>query len=377
METILPYLSSVDAFLDDFPSRISVALIIIFFSLSFLLIFYLLLAYKRLEFIYFRARKKYWGEVLTNILTDFLSIADGDEIADPVSHILREMKKLPLHSRFIREMLYQQILDFHHNFTGTTAENLRLLFLKLDLHKITEKRLHSGKDDIKIRGMIDTAQMQLHQFIPLITKQIHSESPEVRIEAQATYIILNKQHSFDFLGHIKEPILDWHQLVLLELATQINTRELPVFSIWLNSENRSVVELCVKLIGHFQQFQATEKLITLLHHPDQEIQLLVIRVLGEFEATEAEDSLLKLYANGNTEVRAEVIKALGRTCSGNHMDFLLKEAKSREFDIVWQSLNALRNHGDPGLGLIRDYYTQAAKMNKEIIEHVLDTVNLN
>ena len=131
---------------------------------------------------------------------------------------------------------------------------------------------------------------------------------------------------------------------------------------------------CLRLIGHYQQFQAIPRLIDLLKHSDPTIQHLAVKILGEFEAAEAEKHLLDLYATGSVDIRAEVIRALGRICSGNQLDFLLKEAKSEEFDIIYHSLTALRNHGKPGLSIIKAYYSEAPQTNKEIIEQVLDTV---
>jgi hypothetical protein len=374
MDLYLPDLSTISVYLSEFPSRISLALIIAFFSLLLLFVFYAFLAFKRLQFVFFQARDKYWSKLISDTFTDFLAYADGMPAEDPISYILPEFEKIPLKRPYIKKMLYQQLIDFHNSFTGNSAEKLGKLFLKLGLDQLTEKKLHALKEDVKIKGIIETAQMELHRFIPIITKLIHSQSAEVRIEAQATYLLLNKQHSFHFLEQVKEPILDWHQLVLMELTGHIPTKELPDFSVWLNSKNNSVVIFCLRLIGHYQQFQAIPRLIDLLKHSDPTIQHLAVKILGEFEAAEAEKHLLDLYATGSVDIRAEVIRALGRICSGNQLDFLLKEAKSEEFDIIYHSLTALRNHGKPGLSIIKAYYSEAPQTNKEIIEQVLDTV---
>lgn len=373
MEIHLPDFNSITAFLNEFPSRITIALLIALLSFSLLLFFYAFLTLKRLQFLFYKARDKYWSDVITQIFTEFLAYVDDAEEKDPVALIMPEIQKIPQNKLYIKKILYRQILNFHDSFTGNTAEKLRELFLKLELDKITIKRLNSSKREIKIKGIIETAQMQLNELTPFIAKLIHSKQPEVRIEAQAAYLILNKKHSFHFLEHIKEPILAWHQLILMDLTQRINIRELPDFSTWLNSNNNSVVELCIKLIGHFQQFKATDELIKLLNHPDEHIQLLTIKVLGDFEADQAEKHLLKLYDSGSPEIKSEVIKALGRICSGKQLKFLLAEAGSNEFDIVLQSVNALSNHGNSGLDLIKHYYPNAPKMNKAIIGQVLET----
>jgi hypothetical protein len=213
--------------------------------------------------------------------------------------------------------------------------------------------------------------MQLENLSPLIEGLIHSKSSEIRIEAQATYIILNKQHSFHFLKELNEPILEWHQLILFNLITHIKLKELPLFSTWLASSNASVIELCLKLIAHFQQFEAQDQIIQLLEYPDVKIQSLAIKVLGEFEAVKAEESLVKRYALVDDKLKVDIIHALGRISSGKQLNFLLDAVNSPVFEIAFEATQALQNHGETGISELRKAYLLAPSITKEMIEQVL------
>lgn len=356
---------------EQFPDRISVSILIGFAFLAILFFIYAFLFYKRLVYVLFKPRNKHWSTLITNILTNFLMYADDPDVDDPVAAIMPKIKHLPFKRDFLQQMLYQQVLTYHANFTGNTSDRLKDLFLELGLDKILLKKLQSNKRELVIQGVREVAQLQFIELSLQILKLCESKSLPIRMEAQAAHIILNMEHSFDFLDNMNEPILDWYQLVLIELTSHINPTKLPDFSNWLQSKNPSVVKLCIKLIGRFQQFQAVDQLIKLLKNPDKEIQHLSIKVLGEFEVQEAEEALLQLYVESSKETKAEIIHALGRICSANQLEFLLSNASSDQFKIAFQAVKALKNHGEPGLVRIKKLYTQAPKMNKEIIDHLI------
>ncbi len=355
----------------SFPDRTSISVLIAFVFLLILFFLYGILLYKRLDFALRDKRNTNWISVINDLLTVFLNSTDDPDISNPIETILPEIKKIPLNRYFLRKMFCQQILTYHSNFTGNTSDQLKELFLRLHLESILKQKLKSWRRENIIQGIREIAQMQLHQLSPEILKLSKHKSQAISIEAQTAHIILNKGEGFVFLSEMDKPILNWYQLILIDLASHINPSQLPDFSNWLASTNPSVVKLCIKLIGRFQQFHAAEKLISLLNHPDEEIQLLAIKVLGEFEVHEAEDVLLTLYTESSKEIKLEIIKALGRICSDKQLEFLFSKASSDQFRIAFQAVTALKNHGNAGLVQIRKLYTQAPQMNKEIIDHLM------
>ncbi|MEY3679355.1 MAG: hypothetical protein RI924_1496, partial [Bacteroidota bacterium] len=359
--------------ISDFPRNIFFSILISVLSLLILISFYVFIAIKRVSFIFYRSRHQYWNNQITELLTIFLSKVDEGNVSDPVSKILPSFRSLPLHRGFIKDLLYHQIITYQSNFTGNAAEKLKELFLRLRLHHLILKKIKSRRMEVKIRGIIDAAQLELEQFSPQIKKLLHHRSSELRIEAQAAYIILNKAHGFDFLDEVKEPIQDWHQLVLLDLIKRLNTNELPLFSNWLSSANRSVVDFCLKLINHFQQFEALPQIVQLLNHTDQEIKCLAIKILGEFEAQEYEQALLVCYSEESTELKAEILKALGRINSGNQLDFLKNESTSDAFEIAFEASAALFAHGSKGIKVLKQSHHQVPALNRQILDQLLST----
>lgn len=371
METLSFSATFMSRFFHELPPRIfliSVIILICFVSFFLLSIFLII---KRMVSNFNKRRDNYWDAHIVEIITQFVLLSDSAHPQDSLSTTLHEFEQLPLKKAYIKELLYRHIINHQRNFTGTIAEKLRKLFLELKLDLLTQKKLESTNSSIKIAGIVDTAQMHLEHLSPQIEKLIYSKSSEIRIEAQATYIYLNKQYSFHFLKELNEPILEWHQLRLINLITQIKLKELPLFSTWLDSSNTSVVELCLKLIVHFQQFEAQAKIILLLEHPEQKIQSMAIKILGEFEVVNAEESLVKRYAEVDNELKVDIIHALGRIASGKQIDFLLDAMHSPNFEIAFEATLALQHHGEIGIFELRKAYVQAPSLTKEMIEQVL------
>lgn len=371
METFSFSATFILGFLDELPPRVYLASWILLICLALFCILGIFLISKRMISNYMQRRDRYWNAQIVEIMTHFMVRIDSADHADPLRKTLHEFEQLPLKKTHIKQLLYKHVINYHRNFTGNTADKLRDLFRKLKLDSLTEQKLKSWDSSTKIAGILEAAEMQLVNLSPLIEHLIHSKSSEIRIEAQATYIFLNKQHSFHFLKELNEPILEWHQLILFNLITHIKLKELPLFSTWLDSSNPSVIELCLKLIAHFQQFEAQDQIIQLLEHPDDNIQSLAIKILGEFEAVKAEESLIKRYAIVDDKLKVDIIRALGRIASGKQLNFLLEAVNSPVFEIAFEATQALQNHGEPGISELRKAYLLAPTITKEMIEQVL------
>lgn len=371
METFSFSATFILGFLDELPPRVYLASWILMICLTVFCLLGIFLISKRMISNFIQRRDRYWNAQIVEIMTHFMVCIDSEDHANPLRKTLHEFEQLPLKKRYIKHLLYKQVINYHRNFTGNTAEKLRDLFRKLKLDSLTKQKLKSWDSSTKIAGILEAAEMQLENLSPIIEQLIHSRSSEIRIEAQATYIYLNKQHSFHFLKELSEPILEWHQLILINLITQIKLKELPLFSTWLDSSNSSVVELCMKLVLHFQQFEAQDQIIRLLEHPDVKIQSLAIKILGEFEAVNAEKSLVKHYAKVDDDLKVEIIHAIGRIASGNQFNFLLEVVDSPVFEIAFEATQALKNHGEIGISKLRKAYLLASPTTKEMIEQVL------
>lgn len=305
------------------------------------------------------------------MLANIVVYDDDIETEEIVNHFIPKFKKLPLKSSPIRNLLVKEMLHYHLNFTGKTADVLKGLYLGLGLNKQAKKKL-KGRWETQIEGIREITQMYLQEEADTILTFTNNENSQVRMEAQIAFVKLSSNNPFRFLDNVRERILDWHQLVLFEVITKTKNIAIPPFSPWLTSENGSVVMLCLKLINHYQQLDAIPELIKLLRHPNLQIRKKAINILGNLEAEMAEVDLFNIYFEQPLEIRLEIIKTMGKIASGNYMEFLTGRTVSDEFKVRMEAMYSLKLHGVKGIEILNAINNDTNSKNQSIIKHVLD-----
>jgi hypothetical protein len=306
------------------------------------------------------------------MLANVLVFSDTDEPKTVVSHFISRFLKIPLYRKSVRKILVGELLTNHTSFNGRAAEVLRELYLQLKLDKTARKNLYSKKWDLQIESIRELTEMSVKDECDEILKYTNSKHPELRIEAQKAYIRLCVDNPFCFLDTVKEPILEWHQIILFELITKAETMARPRFAFWLNSDNDTVVSFCLKLIEYYQQFDAMPNLIYLINHHNLKIRGTAIEILGRMEAEMAESHLVSAYPNQPQKIKLKIIHTLGLIGSGESLSFLNTQAKSKEFAIRVAAMRAIKAHRQTGRDILNTLYSEGIAQDRALITHVLD-----
>ena len=315
---------------------------------------------------------KKWKEKIDNMLANLIIYDDSDSTEEAVEHFYPRLKKLPLKNPIVNKILIAEILNYHKNFTGKTAEILTVLFVKLNLDKDARKKLKDKNWEVKIEGIREASQMELRDIAETVFTYTDDENALLRMEAQAAYIKLSETDPFHFLDRAHERILDWHQLVLFEVITKNKKLVIPSFSKWLHSPNDTVVTLCLKLIDHFMQFDAAEELERLLMHHNPKIRKKAIQILGKLEIEGSEKHIFEIYFDQPLDIKLEILETLGRISSSKYTDFLSSRVYSDDFKIKMTALKAIKMNTEIGAETLKEIYKQTSSDNRAIINHVLD-----
>lgn len=353
------------------PSNVKVSLYIILFCTIAFTELYIYIGTRRIKQGFEKKRERKYKEIITNMLANIVVHDDAVETDEIVNHFIPKFKKLPLKKTAIRELLVKELLLYHLNFTGKTADVLKGLYLGLGLNKQASKKL-KGRWEKQIEGIREITQMWLKEEADSILRFTDDENGQVRMEAQAAFVKLSTDNPFRFLDRARERILEWHQLVLFEVITKTKNIAIPSFSPWLASKNDSVVMLCLKLTNHYQQLDAIPEFIRLLHHPNLHIRAKTITIIGNLEAEMAEENLFNMYLEQPLEIKIEIIKALGKIASGNYLEFLTGRTFSEDFKIRMEAMYSIKLHGIKGIELLKNMYNDTTMQNQSIIMHVLD-----
>lgn len=373
-QDITNYLESLFFYrLPFFPENIRVSLFVILFCIISVVEIYIFLFGRHLKD--FRSKKlnKSWKEPIGDMLISI--IINGEEekgVKNTVSDYISRFKKLPIYKHRVRTILVNEIKAYHANFTGFTADVLRELFLRLELHKYTLKKIKSNYWEVQVDGIREVSQFWLTDYHQLIFELTDHEHEVVRMEAQTAYVKIDKENPFKFLDTLRSRLLPWHQLVLFEIITKAQNVKIPQFGQWLKSLNDSIVLFSLKLISHYQQLDAIDNVIALLKHPDEEIKIQAVQVIGKLEAEFKEAVIYEAFFDETEKVKIEIIKSIGKISSGNYLHFLKSCLNTQEFDVKMAAMRAILAHGKKGKQMLEELRDKTFMQNREIIVHVLD-----
>ena len=330
---------------DGYPLFIQIAIIMILLSISLFLTGNAILAVKRMAYTYRNSRIREASNLVSAELTSNIMMTDRVSEHD-FNTLVSRLKNLASKNPLYNQVLIDQIIFFHRNFTDNTERVLGRLFAKLNLIQSAIQKVKTGAWQIKAKGLKEMQEMtpkgEMHD---LIDPLLNDENDDLRIEAQSAYLRLNSDHPFDFLAHAQQPLLNWHQILLYELVSNSPELSVPDFRKYLKSENLTVISFTLKLIQFYQQLETIPDLMKLITHADENIRIEVISVLGNLDAEIAEEQMVSNYHNETLKVRLKIIEALGEIVSGNHLKFLQNEFLIADDFLITKAIGcALANH---------------------------------
>ncbi|MBG6234257.1 hypothetical protein IWX76_000812 [Pedobacter sp. CAN_A7] len=273
--------------------------------------------------------------LVSDALIDNLMLDEKAAEKDFLPYVDR-INSLAIKSSLFNQVVIDQIIYYHRNFTDSTERILKRLFSNLQLSERVILKLKSGSWELQAKGLREMREMKpdypVDQYIDPI---LNDQNDDLRIEAQSTYLKLHKNNPFGFLAMATEELLPWHQILLYEIIINTPDLAIPELSTFLKSKNTSVISFSIKLADYYQQLETIPDLIALLDHPDQQIRVDTINVLGKFNAEEAEPYMLKNYPEEELHVQLQVLQSIGLIRSGNQLGFLIEQfVNATEFSIV-------------------------------------------
>ena len=206
-----------------------------------------------------------------------------------------------------REIFLESILSLHKSLSGDMREQLRALYLQVDLKSISVEKLKSPHWELKIKGIRELAQMHVKESYPFLQQLAQHPNETVAMEAQLAMISLNEEESLNFLMTLRHPLSEWHQMHLFTMFKDRPVKKLPDFTVWLASHNDSVVMFALKMIRYFNQYESSMAIIRLLRHPSEEVRREVFSLLSEMQEMTSSSLLLDVYENADDQLKTEIL----------------------------------------------------------------------
>lgn len=300
----------------------------------------------------------------TKLMDYLFDTENSREIVDRINSVAKDS--------FKRVILADEMKDLMVNLSGETADKLRALFYELNLDIDSEMRVFSSKWHVKVKGFRELAFMNIKRVNKEIIECLHHRNPIVRMEAQLALVRLNDEDRFSFLDHITRPFTLWEQVNVHEMIVAHNL-QIPDFSRWLTSPNRTVILFALRMIKVFEQRESGAKIIMLLENGDAEIRNMSIYVLGRLKIKEALPHFKHIYKNESYENCLVILQAIRNMTDESVLSFL-KLVLDKEDDVQLQieATKAIYEIGEIGEKALEKLMVSDYKNYQIIIKHVLD-----
>lgn len=315
--------------------------------------------------------------VIDELLMEHILLNDeltSDIPADQVQLPIEVFQQPVFGKKWARQALINRLIHYRNNVRGSMGEQLRNLYIQLELDKDSLKKMKSSKWDLKVQALAELTSMNMSIADVTILPLTNSRNRELRAAARHAYIKLSKNEPFKFFDVVTEPLLMWDQVELFRIISTTEHIAIPNFAQWITySTNKSIVSFCLKLVVHYNQISAVPAVIKLLDTKDHYLRADAINCLGKMKIEEVEEKLIHIFNSQPQNCRVEILKALGRINSGKYVDFLRQEfLHSTDFEIRKHAAKSLIRNQWAAKGMITELIETATAENKLILKHSMN-----
>ena len=279
-----------------------------------------------------------------------------------------------LSDQFNREIIIEEIIHLHENFTGETAERLEEIFMQLNFHLDSIQKLKNKRWYIVAKGMRELALMNVKEALPIVTEFLNNKNEILRMETRISIMKLSDQDPLTFLSKETTPLTGWDIANIYSMLSKMPEKLIPDFRKWINSPNKDVTLFCIQMIGTFRQQESVNSLVELLKSENESIRLASINSLRLLSAVAAEKPMIEIYEKENINVRTEILKTLEVMGSSYSAPFLEKILRQpfEDYPLVIQAVRTLLALGNQGNTIVEQIFQQSGPKMQLVINHAKD-----
>ena len=99
-----------------------------------------------------------------------------------------KLKTLPLKKKLPRQLVINELIFLHRNFSGKVNTLISRIYTSLELEKHSQKKLRSWRWFNKAEGIAELGEMGIQESAPEFLKYVNSRNITLRMQAQSGYL---------------------------------------------------------------------------------------------------------------------------------------------------------------------------------------------
>lgn len=312
-----------------------------------------------------RCRKVY-GKIYEDALLAYIfGEKDWGIVRARLKHIERKENK---------KILINILFNFQENLKGNVSKCIPEIYVNLDLHKDALKASKSMVFHRKVQAIKELTYLYPEGAVKIIPGYINDENDRIRAEVQTSYIRLNQKHPFQFFKYLTNPFALWTQLSAFNLI-RLHQLPVPSFVGFLNSNQNTVRNFCLRMIIHFQQLEDVSVVFHLLDSEIEKTRFLTYQVINDLRLYDGKLNIKKKYRDETEKNKKQIIKALRNIGSSEDLDFLEIILKSETVSLKTEACRSMYYINEEGKSRIMRLAQEFDPELKLFISHITDQRN--
>lgn len=260
----------------------------------------------------------------------------------------------------LRQLAIDRLIDTKKNLTGSSADNIILLYEQLGLKSDSLRKFKSNTWYSKSKGIYELYMMNQHDYQSDIYKYINAKNEYVRAEAHTAIIGFTGFEGLSFLENLTYPLNEWQQIKLIEQLQSLNPGNMERVSYWLKSTNEYVVQFSLKLVDIYQLLEVHDKVIDCLNSNSEKTRYLAIKTLGNIANENTIEILKAHYPSETTGNKKIILKQVCIAGSTTDLPFLLNIIDKEEDIVKAEALKGIANYSPENLEELEESHAGTA-----------------
>jgi hypothetical protein len=269
-----------------------------------------------------------------------------------------------------RRFLTEELLKAKKNLSGSAADNIRHLYLQLNLDRYALAGLKNRRWYIKAQSIQELSVIGLKEHLVKLYRLTNNVNDLVRMEAQIAVVNFYGFEGLRFLDVVSYPITEWQQIKLLQELSKISPDNFNGIEKWLKSANKTVVIFALKLVQNYHRFELHDVVAECLNDVNQHVKFQAIITLGEIFDAGTSDLLMGKFLSSDLKHQLAIIKVFQNIATEDEIPFLLDQLNHANVDIVLQTAGALTKIGPIGINSLTNHELAQEYPLNEIIAHL-------
>lgn len=294
----------------------------------------LVLLLKRIRFEYVHPiREAVSSKIDIFLINMVLTSPDREELREQLSQFKTE---IPLHKSWCKEMIIDEMIGFTSNVQGDTSKQITVLYKALQLDKYSRKLFRRQRACYKCTGFYHFQALNYKKGIPSVKKFLNHSETVTRSNAAITYISLSENYMESF-KKFKSNISNLDIIKLMDIIHYKNISIPKNIDRWLDTEYASMTILGLRIMVYYNYIKKSEKIISLIRHKDEKIQLEAVISIRSLFIHEAQLALIDYFDNAKRMVQIEILITLAIIGDYSCITFLkntIHEQKDKDVKIA-------------------------------------------